>query len=358
MLAALTACQGIANSTPLTPSVPTVQEAAQETSIQDQNTNAAKDFTVTTPPPPIANAEATPVPAFPASTPASVAPSVANPTAVPTAVPVVSTPNGVAFVAPTHAKSLPPPHSAQVGQLVYIQQTLNNCGPASVAEVLRFWGIFRTQDQVQAVLRADGNPRGMVPYGVPSYIQSLNMRVVMGVNGDEDMIKYFVSGGFPVIVSQWVSETDHTGHYRPIEGFDDERGGFVSSDPYLGPDHFINYDEFDRIWATNSRRFIVLYPASKEGAKNAIIASSGWDKNAAYQADLEKLQRRLDMWKPRSADGNFRQHFGVLAVTWDEIELGNLDAAASSLREAQAGGANPIVVGWLSQALERAMSGA
>ena len=57
--------------------------------------------------------------------------------------------------------------AASLGPLINIPQTWNNCGPTSVAEVLAYYGISRTQYQTKAVLRADGNPYGMAPYGVP-----------------------------------------------------------------------------------------------------------------------------------------------------------------------------------------------
>src|SRR5690348_6856186 len=63
--------------------------------------------------------------------------------------------------------------AATVGPMIFISQTLNNCGPASVAEVLDFWGIHKSQGEVQAVLRADGNPGGMAPFGMPAYLRAL-----------------------------------------------------------------------------------------------------------------------------------------------------------------------------------------
>src|SRR5260370_40734474 len=66
-----------------------------------------------------------------------------------------------AFAA-AHARGLaavtPSRPTGSLGPLINIPQTWNNCGPASVAEVLAYWGISRTQGEVQAVLRADGNP--------------------------------------------------------------------------------------------------------------------------------------------------------------------------------------------------------
>src|SRR5579884_3311487 len=169
------------------------------------------------------------------------------------------------------------PSAASVGPMSYISQTLNNCGPASVAEVLDYWGIHRTQGQVQAVLRADGNPNGMAPFGIPAYARGLGMSVLMGAGGTDALVKALVSGGFPVIVSQWVSLSDHYGHYRPIEAYDDAAGVFVSSDPYLGPNHAIGYEEFDKIWASNNNRFYVLYPPAKQAQIDGIVSSVGWD---------------------------------------------------------------------------------
>jgi len=43
--------------------------------------------------------------------------------------------------------------AGQVGSVPTIIQTLNSCGPASSAEVLAFWGVRRSQEQVQAAVR-------------------------------------------------------------------------------------------------------------------------------------------------------------------------------------------------------------
>lgn len=242
------------------------------------------------------------------------------------------------------------PARASLGPLVDIEQTLNNCGPASVAEVLRYWGIARTQGQVQAVLRADGNPRGMEPYGVPAYARSLGLDALMGVNGDDAVVKSLVAAGFPVIVSQWVSATDHIAHYRPIEAYDDARGVFVASDPYLGPNHLIGYAEFDQIWRSGNGRFMVLYPPGQQAQLRAALAAAGWDSTAAYQADLAKLQRRAANEQDRFLAGNARwRSFGALSIAWDALQLGQLDAASAALRQAEAQQANAVLVRWIAQ---------
>ncbi len=153
--------------------------------------------------------------------------------------------------------------AASVGDLAHIWQTYNNCGPASVAEVLSYWGVYRTQYQAQIVLRADNNPRGMWPYGVPGYARSVGVRALVGVAGTPRLVEALVSNGFPVIVNQAYSVTDSSRHYRPIQSYDDRQGVFVSSDPFGGAGYAITYADFNKIWAVANNRFIVLYPPSK-----------------------------------------------------------------------------------------------
>ncbi len=139
--------------------------------------------------------------------------------------------------------------AASLGPLINIPQTWNNCGPAAIAEVLAYWGISRTQSQVQAVLRVDGPSAGMTPYGVPTYARSVGLRALSGVGGTETLVKRLIAAGFPVIVHQVVSLSDLVGHWRPIEAYDDRQGIFTSSDPYLGPNHLIGYADFAQMWA-------------------------------------------------------------------------------------------------------------
>lgn len=249
------------------------------------------------------------------------------------------------------------PAKAALGPLPFISQTMNNCGPASIAEVLDFWGIHKTQGEVQSTLRADGNPHGMAPFGIPGYARALGMDAFMGAGGTDALLKALVSGGFPVIVSQWVSLSDHYGHYRPIEAYDDVRGVFVSSDPYLGPDHAISYGEFDKIWAAANNRFYVVYPPARQQQLNSIIASLGWDPTSAYMADIAIQQARLNAGQPNGPQGwGFRRGYSALSMAWDNLQLGDFSAAQRALDFARTEGASPIVTGWIAAEIKSRQS--
>ncbi len=250
------------------------------------------------------------------------------------------------------------PSALRLGPLQYIRQTLNNCGPASIAEVLKYWGVNQTQDQAQALLRPDGNSRGMMPYPVPSYIHSLGMSSLMGVGGNDTLVKALVANGFPVIIAQAVSATDRTGHYREIEGFDDGKGVFISTDSYLGPNHEIGYAEFNQIW-TGNQRFMVVYPPAKQTLLDAVTASVNWDKTAAYQADLARPQRQRPGETPPSGVG--RDGFTNLNTAWDLIQLGRFDEAKAEIARVSASanslpGGNSLMLKWLNQALATAQA--
>ncbi len=231
-----------------------------------------------------------------------------------------------------------------------IPQTLNNCGPASIAEVLAYWGIYRTQSEVQAVLRVDGPKEGMIPYGVPSYARSLGMDALIGFAGTPAVLKALIRHGFPVIVTQWVSMTDHTSHYRPITAFDDRQGIFLANDPYLGANHVLTYADFAPMWASDDRTFLVLYPSSRRAEVDAIVAAAGWNKARAYRQNLAWLRARLSgsvqqdpSWTASLVPGE-----GYLRLAWDEAQLGQTAAARLSLQRARAQGATPTAVGWIA----------
>jgi hypothetical protein len=246
--------------------------------------------------------------------------------------------------------------AAALGPLINIPQTWNNCGPTSVAEVLAYWGITRDQYQVKAVLRGDGNPYGMAPYDVPAYMRSLGMRALIGIAGSEKLVKSLVSNGFPVIVSQFVSVTDHVGHYRPIQAYDDAQRIFVSSDPYLGQNHPITYDDFDTIWQSTNRRFIVLYPPTRQELLNQVLAAAGWQQAAAYSQDLLRLANQIKH-KRASGTGYGSPRNNELAVAWDNLELGRYSASRQLLAQALKASANPIVVGWIASEISYASAG-
>ncbi len=248
------------------------------------------------------------------------------------------------------AAATPVRSAASVGTLINIPQTWNNCGPAAVAEVLDYWGIYRTQSAVQSVLRVDGSVHGMSPYGVPSYAHSLGMQALLGVEGTTQVLKSLIQHGFPVIVTQWESIANHTSHYRPLTAYD-QRGVFTASDPLFGPNYTIGYADFARMWAPDNNRFLVLYPPSHQAALNAALAAAGWNETRAYRADLAWTRARIA--NPASQVPSWTYPVAVpgapyLRLAWDAMQLGQATAARQALRQAAAQGATATAIAWIA----------
>jgi hypothetical protein len=167
-----------------------------------------------------------------------------------------------------------PPSTTEVslGALIHTDQTLDNCGPAAIAEVLRYYGVTRSQQELQAILRPN-NPTGMTTDVIAPYVKSIGFRAVVSPNGSDRLIKSLVRAGFPVIAEQAISSTDNRLHYRPVEAYDDARGQFLTADPLLGPRHAIPYAEFDRLWTSTRFEYVVIYPPAKQQALDAALSA-------------------------------------------------------------------------------------
>jgi predicted double-glycine peptidase len=255
---------------------------------------------------------------------------------------------------PVQGTVAPSRSTGQLGPLMNIPQTWNNCGPSSVAEVLAYWDIRVSQAQVQDVLRADGDPSGMAPFGVPAYMRSLGMRGLLGINGSERLVKALISNGFPVIVDQTISMANRTGHYRPAQAYDDRRQVFIASDPYLGQGHEIGCSAFDTMWHSTNRQFMVLYPPSKQTTLTSVLASAGWSGTVAYRDDLDYQQGVLaGTVADHTDEGAPQNHY--LSLAWDALQLQHYAESQQAIERAVQLGANPIVAQWLNDELALAI---
>ena len=169
----------------------------------------------------------------------------------------------------------PSPTETSLGPLINVLQTLDNCGPAAVATVLRYYGLTHSQAELKPILRAN-NPVGMGEYAVQPYAASIGLRTWTTPGGTPALLKALVRAKLPAIVEQAISDDDPDLHYRVVQAYDDGLGQFITSDPLLGPRHAISYAEFDRLWATRSNYLMVMYPLDKEPRLVAALNNGEW----------------------------------------------------------------------------------
>jgi hypothetical protein len=206
-------------------------------------------------------------------------------TATPTATPTV--------VTPVSSSVLPSP-SARLYGFKHVQQTWNNCGPASITIALTYYGWKEDQKFAASFLKPDAEDKNVSPREMVAFVNGqTGVRAVTRMGGNTQLLKRFISSGFPVIISTgYMPEGyDWLGHYLPVVGYDDAMQVFYVYDSYMGSGEngegmAIPYTDLDRDWQHFNRNFIVLYEPSQENTVRDILGDLA-DPNLAAENALE-----------------------------------------------------------------------
>jgi len=142
--------------------------------------------------------------------------------------------------------------------LVYLEpmahqwQTRDNCGPASIAIVLSYYGYEATQHEVR-----DGLPSR--PGAIQEYLFGYDLWTQeYSLKGRCNVLRVMLANGIPVIVGQRLSRERDIAHFRVIRGYDHRTRDFISDDPLLGPDLRISYEDME--WLSDADA--VMFPVS------------------------------------------------------------------------------------------------
>ena len=182
--------------------------------------------------------------------------------------------------------STPLPVSVILKGVTYVDQRnrWNYCGPANLTMALNFWGWKGNRDDIAKVIKpGEDDPnknfidrgkidKNVMPYELTGFVSdNTEFHALSRVGGDMNLIKRFISAGYPPIVEKGYYERDANGvvswmgHYQFVTGYDDAAGNFIVQDTYLdGPNFKIKYDAFNEGWRDFDYLFLVVYPADSE----------------------------------------------------------------------------------------------
>lgn len=213
----------------------------------------------------------------------------ATPTALPTTMPTVTatacvppagaeTPEPPATMTPTATRTptasptpTPLPPSVSLGSMNYQRQTLDNCGPASVAILLGHYGHQVTQQQVNEYI-----PAGSVA-SLGSYLSQYQLMArAYATSPSRDPVRHLLANRIPVIVNQTLTLDDDMRHYRVIRGYDDTSQEFISDDSLLGANLRIAYDTF--IWLSSPGEIIPVYPPELDPLVQSLMGELGMEE--------------------------------------------------------------------------------
>ena len=239
------------------------------------------------PPTPTATAE-TPITPVPTETPAPTATPAPTETPAPTPTPIYA----------------PAEPRVELTGLRHEWQTFNNCGPASLATLMSYYGSSLNQADVAAVIHPDPDVRH-VPYTqILMFARTQGFEAFWRVNGTADLLKLMVSNGMPVMIPTWHVDARGTGmgHYRVVTGYDDALGEWILYDslesrgigregPYRGIR--MSYAQLQEYWQVRNYTYLVIVPEDRLPIAAAIIGEN-MDDEYMWQQSLERAQAHVD----------------------------------------------------------------
>ena len=257
--------------------------------------------------PPTLTAPATEPPATPSVTPS---PSV-TPTPTETPYPLTPVPEAVALEGVQHTA-----------------QMWNNCGPATVAMNLSYYGLYLHQRETAAFLKPNGDDKNVSPEQLAAYAESQGFEAMIRVAGTIELLQKLVSNGIPVIVEDWILPEDRggMGHYRLLTGFDAAEGYFIAQDSYFGPDKKVPFEELNRSWRVFNRKYIIIYEPQEAETVRAILGPMA-DDGTMYEKAL--AEARAD------AEANAEDALAWYTLGSSYTLVGDMERAAAAFDEAR-----------------------
>jgi tetratricopeptide (TPR) repeat protein len=196
----------------------------------------------------------------------------------------------------------PLPASVQLTKPSYEAQGPNNCGPATMALYLRYYGWagdqFDISDEVKPV-SADRNVNvDELLFYTRTYTGWLNSEFRVG--GNVELLKSFLAAGIPVMIEKgeileieyWPDDDNWAGHYVLLTGYDDASGEFAFHDTFVGPDQTMSYEQLDEYWQQFNRVYILVYPPEQQATVEAIVGDD-MDEDINRQHALESAQAEI-----------------------------------------------------------------
>lgn len=231
-----------------------------------------------------------------------------TPTGPPTLVPDQATAT-IAATATPQLSPTPIPAKVELPSPLWEQQGANNCGPATLAIYLHYYGWEGNQDNIAQVVKPLEEDRNVNPEELVYFIRThagwLNAEFRVG--GDLTLLKQLVAAGFPVMIEEsfyfdtpyWPNDDLWAAHYLLVTGYDDSAQTFTGQDSFHGPNQVIAYSILDSYWQIFNRVYLLVYPPAQEGVLKSILGDN-WDPDLNRQHALDVAQSETQS-EPRNA---------------------------------------------------------
>jgi len=254
---------------------------------------------------------------------------VASPTAMPTFAQLPT-----ATPTPVHQLTAP---SVELTGLTHAWQTWNNCGPATVAMNLSYFGSPLSQADVGAALRLNKEDKNVSPDELAAFARAQGLHALVRVGGDADLLRRLLSNGVPVLIETWLEPEpgNGMGHYRLLTGYDDTQQEWIAFDSYVSqgvdPDQpyrgiRLPYDEVIRLWAVFNHTYVLVYT---DDLAPAVLSILGQDTDEAA------MWQRASLGAQKEVQQRPDDPFAWFNLGTDLVALGQFEQAAAAYDRAR-----------------------
>lgn len=180
----------------------------------------------------------------------------------------------------------------------HIFQSFNNCGPAALSMILRFYGINESQAELGQALRpyqipdGDNDDKSVTLEELAEYSKKYNLFPYHRSMGNPEVIKQFIASDIPVLTHTWTKPNEDIGHFRVLKGYDNTRGIFIQDDSLQNKNLEYTYEDFNQIWEKFNYEYLVLVPKEKQKLAERILGENA-DMKTSWNNAVKNSQKEL-----------------------------------------------------------------
>lgn len=209
------------------------------------------------------------------------------------------TPSLTPFPTQTPLPTLTPtaiPDSVRLTGIIHEYEQWNNCGPATLAMQLSYWGWVGDQRNTALFLKPNARDKNVSPTELVAYVETqTEWNALYRVGGNLDLLKQLVAAGFPTIVEKTldlIGVDGWIGHYALVSGYEDASARFITQDSYIQADFPEPYEKLNTAWQSFNYTFIVVYPPAREAELMGILGSLA-DPEFSFQYSVDRADEEI-----------------------------------------------------------------
>jgi hypothetical protein len=203
--------------------------------------------------------------------------------------------------------------AARIAPIHHEFQTWNNCGPATLAMSLSYFGLGLSQYDTAEILKPNIEDRNVSIEEMAAYVNRQTGGAVQAIsrtNGNLDTLRRLLAMSVPVIVEVGIDPPGEYawngwyGHYLLVVAYDDAQQKIWVYDSWFGTSEvpgenattdgrIMSYEDLEFYWRQFNRNYLALYRPEQATAIAEVIGSN-MDDATMWQRSLELAQSEAE----------------------------------------------------------------